>query len=448
VSGQTVSGATDVLNVAGVLVNMVPYHHARWEAFAQQERVQCQVIELTERDAFKVLEFSAAATYQRHTLLVSGGRDRIPRRLLQSKLGARLDAVRPDVVCVSGWAQPVSLAAHQWALSKAVPVVMLSESNQYDRPRFAVREYLKRRVVGLCAAGLAGGNTQAEYLARLGLPRQQVFLGYDAVNNGDFAAGAVEARRRASLLRQELGLPRRFFLASARFSRKKNLGRLLEAYARYRQMAETPETAASKAAAGRQADEPWDLVLLGDGPLRDELFARCSTPGLNAHAHLVGARPYAALPSYYGLASAFVHASTTEQWGLVVNEAMASGLPVLVSSRCGCAPTLVQEGVNGFTFDPRNVGQLAGLMVKVSRCDFPLSAFGEASRRIIADWGPERFASGLKAAVECALRVGAPRARLLDRLILKALSLRRWPVGNAKAPDTAWPEYFTPGWKG
>jgi glycosyltransferase involved in cell wall biosynthesis len=47
-----------------------------------------------------------------------------------------------------------------------------------------------------------------------------------------------------------------------------------------------------------------------------------------------------------------VHASTTEQWGLVVNEAMAAGLPVLVSDRCGCAPDLVEVGVNGFTFDP------------------------------------------------------------------------------------------------
>ena len=103
------------------------------------------------------------------------------------------------------------------------------------------------------------------------------------------------------------------------------------------------------------------------------------------------------MPAYYGLASAFVHASTTEQWGLVVNEAMASGLPVLVSNRCGCAPDLVQEGVNGFTFDPYNVEQLAQLMLKISAFQtFSLSTFGAASRRIIADWGPERFASGLR----------------------------------------------------
>ena len=57
----------------------------------------------------------------------------------------------------------------------------------------------------------------------------------------------------------------------------------------------------------------------------------------------------------YGLASAFVHPSTTEQWGLVVNEAAAAGLPLIVSERCGCAPELVRQGVTGFLFDPYDI---------------------------------------------------------------------------------------------
>ena len=95
----------------------------------------------------------------------------------------------------------------------------------------------------------------------------------------------------------------------------------------------------------------------------EEAISRLSVEG---SVHLVGAQSYGDVPAYYALAGAFVHASTTEQWGLVVNEAMASGLPVLVSNRCGCAPDLVQEGVNGFTFDPCNVEELAQLMLKIS----------------------------------------------------------------------------------
>jgi glycosyltransferase involved in cell wall biosynthesis len=136
---------------------------------------------------------------------------------------------------------------------------------------------------------------------------------------------------------------------------------------------------------------------------------------------LPGFKQYPDLPTYYGLASAFIHASTTEQWGLVVNEAMASGLPVLVSNRCGCAPDLVQEGVNGFTFDPYDVQQLTQLMLRLSTFNSQLSTMAAASRRIIANWGPNRFASGLKAAVDCALAVGPKKASPLDRVILRAL---------------------------
>ena len=76
---------------------------------------------------------------------------------------------------------------------------------------------------------------------------------------------------------------------------------------------------------------------------------------------------------------------------------------------------------NGFTFDPYNVEQLAELMLKISAFHFPLSQFSAESARIIANWGPERFARGLHDAVETALKNPRPRARLLDRLLLKAL---------------------------
>lgn len=147
-----------------------------------------------------------------------------------------------------------------------------------------------------------------------------------------------------------------------------------------------------------------------------------------------GFKQYDELPVYYGLASAFVHASATEQWGLVVNEAMASGLPVLVSNRCGCAMDLVKDGVNGFTFDPHNVEQLASLMFKLSTLNSlagrseaktaPLSTLGAASREIISSWGPERFADGLVRAVKMALTTPRPQPTPIDRLLLRVLLAR------------------------
>jgi glycosyltransferase involved in cell wall biosynthesis len=101
---------------------------------------------------------------------------------------------------------------------------------------------------------------------------------------------------------------------------------------------------------------------------------------------------------------------------------MAAGLPVLVSNRCGCAPDLVEEGRNGFTFDPYDTEQLAGLMLRLSTMsDAERAAMGQASREIISRWTPETFATNLSKAVEVALAAPRPKATLLDKALLWAL---------------------------
>ena len=425
--------------VAGIIVNLVPYHHARWEAFTRSSRAECHLLELTDRDAFKVLEFSAAASYQRHTLFPRSGGGTISAAALRRAMAAKLDAIRPDVVCVSGWALPVSLAAMDWAARNRAPVVMLSESNEFDEPRSAMKEFVKRRIVGLCPAALAGGTPQKDYMVKLGLTAEKIFLGYDAVDNGYFRENAEtlktetlksEVRSQSSVVRSQFSLPEKYFLACARFGRKKNLPGLIEAFARYRVLAENAEKLKSESIKPSTINHQpltgsWDLVIVGDGEMRPEIEASIVGLKLEQSVHLAGAKSYSEIPAFYGLAGAFIHASTTEQWGLVVNEAMASGLPVLVSKRCGCATDLVQDGVNGFTFDPYNVEEMANAMLKISAFqDVSLSAFGDASRSIISNWGPERFAQGLKSAAECAVKAGPKRAGVVDRLVLRALSLR------------------------
>jgi glycosyltransferase involved in cell wall biosynthesis len=164
------------------------------------------------------------------------------------------------------------------------------------------------------------------------------------------------------------------------------------------------------------------LVLLGDGPLKPELERLVAELKLQDSVVMPGFKQYDELPFFYALAGAFIHASTVEQWGLVVNEAMASGLPVLVSNRCGCAQDLVKDGVNGFNFDPYHPEQMAELMFRLSAPQFPLADFGAASRRIITDWSPERFAKGFCQSIESALGAPRPKMGALDRILLQLLS--------------------------
>jgi glycosyltransferase involved in cell wall biosynthesis len=263
-------------------------------------------------------------------------------------------------------------------------------------------ERVKRRLVSLYASGLVAGAPQRQYLQRLGMPSQRIFTGYDAVDNAYFAAGADRARQTASTLRRQWGLPRHYFLSTCRFVSEKNLGRLLQAYAAYRSM--------TKPAA-------WHLVLVGDGPLAPDLMRLRRELDLNESVHFMGFQPYDKLCAFYGLAEAFILPSVSETWGLVVNEAMAAGLPVLVSHRCGCAEDLVIDGYNGRRFDPDNpvaIRDALGWMASATR-DRP--AMGRSSRQMIGRWSIQSFAENLwraaHVAAECPTRLDAPLSRLL-----------------------------------
>jgi len=283
-------------------------------------------------------------------------------------------------------------------------------------------------------------------------------------------------------------LPQPYFLASNRFVERKNLGRLIRAYARYcagraaeeiedgrwkigeRGSEEKPESL--KAESGKSpatSDSPlatspigeqrrgvWPMVLLGDGELRGDLEGLCGELGLrterkfshggtehtegenlklnsyklktSAEAGLVvfaGFRQVEELPFFYAGAGAFIHPALAEPWGLVINEAMASGLPILSSKNVGAAEELVQEGVNGFSFDPENVDELAALMGRVAAMSpEERVAMGEASRRLIAEWGPERFARGAEEAARLALAGPAKRADVFNQVLLEVLIRR------------------------
>ena len=401
--------------IAGIIANLVPYHHARWEAYARLSGADIHLVALTERDPFKALEYNpdnGSQSYLQHTLFKGSHGEALSKKTLRHRLFEALDAINPDVLCVSGWGLPFSLAAINWAILKGVPIVMLSESNEFDEVRSFIKEYIKRRIISLCSAGLAGGSPQAEYLVKLGMPKGMVFQGYDVVDNSYFLR-AAEVSRVSSR-----GISQNYFLACARFGRKKNLSGLLRAYALYRKELIT----SSNDRISTTALPDFDLIIAGDGEERAHLEKTIRECGISNHVHLVGAKGYEELPFYYAHAGAFIHASTTEQWGLVVNEAMASGLPVLVSNRCGCAKDLVQDGVNGWTFDPADEGRMADLMKIVVVNEDQRLRMGVKSREMISEWGPERFARGIDSAVNAAFSSPVKNSSFVDRLMIQALS--------------------------
>jgi glycosyltransferase involved in cell wall biosynthesis len=180
-----------------------------------------------------------------------------------------------------------------------------------------------------------------------------------------------------------------YFLASNRFVERKNLGRLVEGYKTFQDSVFRLQ--------GAKKTGVWPLVLLGDGELRGDLEARCITLGLHISdlrladnlkhnsyklktptgggcVVFAGFRQIGELRAFYAGAGAFVHPALEEPWGLVINEAMASGLPVLSSRNVGAAEELVQEGKTGFLFDPGDVNSIADSL-------FKMFSMSEAARR-------------------------------------------------------------------
>ena len=309
--------------------------------------------------------------------------ENIEPRALAARVTDWLDESDPQAVVITGYYFPAMRAAARWAQRQGRASIFMGDSQWGDRRRIALREWAKgwwvRRHYD---AAFAAGERTVEYLMRMGFPRERIWTGYDVVDNQAFATGAATARSQADSLRNSLGLPERYFLFVGRFAPEKNLVRLLEAYAGYRQTA------------GQSA---WGLVLVGSGPLEKELRAQVEKL---RDVVFAGFQQKDTLPAYFGLASCLVLPSISEPWGLVVNEAMAAWLPVLVSERCGCVPELVQPGVNGYVCDPLDTEEMARLLGVVSSDTAEAGRMGEASRHIVALYTPETWAQTLADCIE------------------------------------------------
>jgi glycosyltransferase involved in cell wall biosynthesis len=389
-----------------VLFDMLgPYHVARLEALGASNSVVAVEIAARSR-IYSWTPVEARSGFVRETLFDVDDSSRLDDRRIHRVIFETLDRHLPEIVFIPGWSARAALAALRWCLARRRPSVVMSETTRWDHPRIAWREMVKRGLAQLFSAGLVGGAPHRDYLAELGMPRRAIALGYDVVDNPYFSVGASAARARGDELRGRLGLPGRYFLASARFVPVKNLAGLLEAFARFRSLRPESSTA---------------LVLLGDGEGRAALEARRDALGLKGIVLTPGFKQYSELPAYYGLADAFVHVSRVEPWGLVVNEAMAAGLPIVVSRQCGCASTLLREGENGFCVSFDSLEEIAARLAQLDADAALRERMGARSREIIADWGPARFAAGALEAARLAAERGAATDRLVARGLLSAL---------------------------
>ena len=306
-----------------------------------------------------------------------------------SYLPACLSRLKPDVLLIPGWGYPISRAALKWARSFGVPTVLMSESKRNDEPRTWWKERIKSLLyVRKFQAAIVGGKLHEEYLIELGFSKESIFRGYDVVDNGYFFERSMAAKSDSKYIYQEHpDIPSRpYFLSVTRFIPRKNVLRLIEAFSRYRKLV--------------KCSEAWDLVICGSGQEESAIRDKIRSCQLEKSIYLPGFQTYQTVPYWFGLANGFIHPALSEQWGLVVNEALATGLPSLVSDRCGCYPELIVEKVTGFGFDPYDVDKLASLMKEMSTGKIDLVKMRKDALAHIQKFSPDAFGEGFKRSVK------------------------------------------------
>ena len=313
---------------------------------------------------------------------------------INPQLYGRIRDGRFDALWVHGW----SLASHWLGIASAfrhrIPLLLRGETSGLEPPRrhkLLLRRALLRPLFRKMGAALAIGTHNAEFYRSHGVGADRIFSAPYTVDNERFRARAEVLLPQRRKLRREAGLDENLpvILFCGKLQPYKRPLDLLAAYAIL------------------QAERRTSLVFVGDGAQRRSLeqFAACH--GL-ADVHFAGFRNQSELPAYYAMADVLVLPSGFERWGLVVNEAMCFGLPIVASDRVGCAADLVREERNGYTFPAGNVAQLADRLSRVLNADTARS-FGSASLSLISDWGVPETAEGIRAAVQFVTREAAAR---------------------------------------
>jgi glycosyltransferase involved in cell wall biosynthesis len=147
------------------------------------------------------------------------------------------------------------------------------------------------------------------------------------------------------------------------------------------------------------------LIFAGEGPLRQELQAEALSLGLKGRVHFIGFANQTQLPGIYRASDLMVLPSEYEPFGVVVNEAMLCGCPVVVSDRVGAGYDLVSPGENGFVFPFGDVDSLAGILREALTAPDRLRLLGDAAQRRMQSWGPSDNINAVARAVTMACQL-------------------------------------------
>jgi glycosyltransferase involved in cell wall biosynthesis len=361
------------IRVTAVLPEPTPYRSPLFDLIAQRPDIDLSVVYAADAIAQNRWQISIAHPHVVLRGIRVPGAHRILRHdyPVTPEIFRVLERRRPQVLVVTGWSTFASQAAIAWSIARRIPFVLQVESHDVG-PRATWRRVVKGtvvpRIVRRASSVLVTGTLARNSLVARGADPSRVRVFANTVDTLGFAAAAAEARLDRGTQRSRIGLgPSEVAVLSvARLAPEKGLDTLIRAVAR--------------------ADRPrLHLVLAGQGPERESL-ERLGRD-LWIPVTFLGSVEWSEIIETYAACDVFALLSRHEPWAVVVNEAAACGLPLILSDQVGAAHDLLEHRANGFLIPGEDPESAARALQEL--CDderFRTSA-GRRSQEIAADWG-------------------------------------------------------------
>lgn len=372
------------------------FHNVRWARYkgavfselhplAVSHGFDLRIVQIadTERERIGLSSVDLAYHQYPHELLFEGAYETVPKLRLLLHLVRQVYRTDAKLIVLPGYHRIEFWVMLALARLKRTKCAVFCDSTVHDNPQSAWKSFAKRLFFSQCAAFFCYGKRSREYLELHGADPTRIYTRVQAAAlPASYSPTAALESRLANA--PPSNAPR--FLYVGRLSREKDLPTLLRAFAAIHEEL----TSAT-------------LVLVGAGPMGSELLRLAESLGVASCVEFRGAREGHELPSEYVSSTCLVLPSSSEPWGLVVNEALSYGCPAIVSDRCGCAPDLIEPGKNGEVF---SVGDVDGLRSAMRRLASPMAdraAIAHACISSIASYTPSQAANQMMVGCEAVL---------------------------------------------
>lgn len=293
---------------------------------------------------------------------------------------------KPDVVLLTGW--------HFWGMIQMffslimsdIPIILRMDSNGLKKRNFLHRG-IYRIFFSYIKICLTVGKANELFCINNGMDKKQLVQCPHIVNNDFFLKRATEARLNRKRIRQQWGIPKDAFcfIFAGKLQRKKNPLDLLQAFEQAYQF----------------VGANIYLLIVGTGEL-EEVCTRYAMSH-NLPVYFTGFLNQTQIPNSYAVSDCIVLPSNDDEtWGLVINEAMACGLPAIVSDQAGCASDLIRDGVTGYKYKCGDIAQLKSLLIKIYEDRESAKVMGENAKSLIFErYNLRSVIYGIEKGVSC-----------------------------------------------